>query len=668
MQLQSIKLENFRQFKDEEVEFSVDKIKNVTIILGENGTGKTSISQAFTWCLYGTTEFKDQNILNKIVAKSLEPGKKVSASVVLKFIHGDKPYIVKREQVFEKENNRIVSKKLIFNVGYKQKDGVLHYLSSDEVDIEISKILPPMLSKYFFFDGERIDKMSKDLQDKDRSAEFANAVHSLLGLNAMQSALIHLRKPHSKYSVIGHYEDIFNAVNDAKIKECTDAIKEYENKLEQNQSTIDTHKSNIINGINRISQLQGEIAKYADAAKLQSQVLDYKKQLGVITKARINTVTNTIKNFWSGMNFFFGKSMINKSITILAKGDYTLKGIPTIDDKTLDFLLEKGKCICGCELREGTQAYKEIKALYDYIPPKVLGSAIGQFVTESRTKTEEDKDAYTNFCENMGTIRSQDFDIAELQKKISNLETQLGDPSQYPNISDRQNEIKSTDTNIKEWRKEIERLKEEQGALRNKRDIAEEQRKRLALADENNKKIEIYKSYAEKIYEILKDEYTQKETIVRQDLEKTINEIFNVIYNGDMSITIDEKYNIQANVNSYSGYVETSSAQSISVIYAFIAGVIKMAREGRSGQQDDNMLLTAESYPLVMDAPLSTFDKRRIKSVCETLPQIAKQVIIFIKDTDGDFAKAYLANKIGRSYVMSKVNKNEFLTHIVREA
>lgn len=47
MLLKSIKLANFRQFLNEEITFaSGENGKNVTIILGENGTGKTTFAQA----------------------------------------------------------------------------------------------------------------------------------------------------------------------------------------------------------------------------------------------------------------------------------------------------------------------------------------------------------------------------------------------------------------------------------------------------------------------------------------------------------------------------------------------------------------------------------------------------------------------------------------------
>ena len=59
MLLQSIELQNFRQFINEKIDFSTDPERNVTLIIGENGTGKTTFAQAFFWCLYGYTIFTE---------------------------------------------------------------------------------------------------------------------------------------------------------------------------------------------------------------------------------------------------------------------------------------------------------------------------------------------------------------------------------------------------------------------------------------------------------------------------------------------------------------------------------------------------------------------------------------------------------------------------------
>lgn len=103
MLLKSIKLTNFRQFIDEQITFADGSDgKNVTIILGENGTGKTTFAQAFFWCMYGETEFSDKMMLNRHVANRLLAGQTAVVSVVLKLTHGDNAYTLTRQQTYTK--------------------------------------------------------------------------------------------------------------------------------------------------------------------------------------------------------------------------------------------------------------------------------------------------------------------------------------------------------------------------------------------------------------------------------------------------------------------------------------------------------------------------------------------------------------------------------------
>ena len=53
MKLETISIKNYRQYRDVEIEFDTNPSKNFTIIKGNNGTGKTTLLNAFNWCLYG---------------------------------------------------------------------------------------------------------------------------------------------------------------------------------------------------------------------------------------------------------------------------------------------------------------------------------------------------------------------------------------------------------------------------------------------------------------------------------------------------------------------------------------------------------------------------------------------------------------------------------------
>lgn len=152
MLLKSIKLENFRQFRDESIDFAqgVDG-KNVTIIIGENGTGKTTFAQAFFWCLYGETEFSDKIILNKKVAAEMVPGNEKNVKVTLKLQHGAVDYKLIREQTYRKDySNNVKGDNTVFDIEIKDAGGNMSYIKKSQCESEVKAILPKELSRYFF--------------------------------------------------------------------------------------------------------------------------------------------------------------------------------------------------------------------------------------------------------------------------------------------------------------------------------------------------------------------------------------------------------------------------------------------------------------------------------------------------------------------------------------
>ena len=294
------------------------------------------------------------------------------------------------------------------------------------------------------------------------------------------------------------------------------------------------------------------------------------------------------------------------------------------------------------------------------MPPQSLSTNVSDFKKESNRRANARENLYDDIREKMAIISKQDEEIVNLNDDLNAIEKKLSSNDVRNTVRTINAEIQICDQTIRKNQTERDQLLMKKGGFEKDATRADTERRNLTLLDENNKKIEIYKAYAEKIYEELQEVYDSSETEIRSKLEATINEIFRTIYEGGLSLTIDEKYHISVYANDYDGDVETSTAQSISVIFAFITGIIKMARENRTANNEDAKLLSSEPYPLVMDAPLSTFDKRRIKTVCESLPNIAEQVIIFIKDTDGEVAEDYMGDKIGSRHQFDK--KNEFET------
>lgn len=661
MLLTKLKLKDFRQFKGEQsIAFSTDLEKNVTVIMGENGSGKTTLAQAFTWCLYGDTDFDDKSMICKATAQSLLPSQSEIVKVELSLTHNEIDYVCIREQRYSKDAKGTMKRpnQSIFKIAYKGKNGQKEFVTDNETELRMKEILPKELSKYFFFDGERIGNMSKEIR-RGKSQEFANAVHSLLGLSALQSALEHLKSRPSKISVIRSYDESFDSKSDSKIAQYTREISEYETqilKMENRLSAIDEEEVIAREEINKLEELIRKNQESKDFAKKRDEL---KTKMNGLKSRKMSSEDSLLKSFSSNAHSFFAKKMMSDALRVLSDADKIDKGIPHIHAQTIEYLIRRNRCICGERIEFGNDAYKHLNELLEFIPPQSISTYISQFVRECELKCKGADALFDDVDTKYGFIRDFEKTYEECEANILSINQRL---EGMQNVGELQSKLNKYSNALSKLSSEKSELNRQIGAKTTQKNRKENERKELTLKDENNRRIEQYKAYAQYMYNSLRLLYHEKETETRKLLEKTVNEIFKSIYNGGFSLSIDEKYNIQVVVNDYDGFnedVETSTAQSISVIFAFIAGVIKMARQSKNSE---NEMLVSEPYPLVMDAPLSAFDKKRIKTVCDALPNVAEQVIIFIKDTDGELAETYMGEKVGLRYEFKK--DNEFETYL----
>ncbi|RGY96684.1 AAA family ATPase [Clostridium sp. AM58-1XD] len=657
MLLKEMKLRDFRQFRNEQsIQFSTDPDRNVTIIMGENGSGKTTLAQAFTWCLYGDTDFEDTEVLNKIKAQEMGPNQECIVKVELLLRHLDVDYTMIREQKYTTDSVGGLKRpnNTIFRIAYKNVDGQTEFIKDTETEFRMKEILPKELSRYFFFDGERIGNMSKEIR-RGRSPEFAEAVKRLLGLSAFSAALDHLNG-RSQNSVIKSYEKDYDSKSDSKISEYTNEMDRYDTRLQEIDSRLVEIDNERLTVSDKVKEIEQRISDNKDSEKYAQERIKLNKKLNGLTISKVNNTVGIIQLLNNRVTSWMSQKLIYDALQELASSNKIDTGIPDIHARTVQYLIKRGTCLCGREIEFGNDAHKELMRLLDYIPPQSVGTIIGQFIRECELKSKAADGTFDELSEKYSIVRNFENDYDEVLHQIESINKKL---EGMANVGELQKRYTYYNTELKKMDIEHDRLIEERGKLQTKRERCETNINELSLKDENNRRVARFKAYAVYIYQQLNAIYKEKEQETREKLEKTVNEIFKEIYNGGFSLSLDEKYNIQVTVDNFDGYIgdiETSTAQSISVIFAFIAGVIRLARENDT---DENAMLLTEAYPLVMDAPLSAFDKARIKTVCDTLPKVAEQVIIFIKDTDGEIAEENMGNRVGARYLFDKINEFE---------
>lgn len=336
--------------------------------------------------------------------------------------------------------------------------------------------------------------------------------------------------------------------------------------------------------------------------------------------------------------------------------------IPSLEAPALLYLLKNGKCICGEPLVPGDSHFNEVNNLLDFVPPKTLGTMLQEVKTENKHVEQLAQNFYAEFDR---IIR----DIAEDDERIENDEVEKA--SLYALLSDTSvgEKAKAKRANIepslKRLKQEVINLAATMQILSTEIERLKTEKEKLVIVSAKNESYYRALAYAKRIYEDFYGRYSELEENTRKELEIKINEVFADIYEGGMKIKVDSQYNIKVLVDDEEleeAELEKNTAQAFSVIFAFITTVIAMAKEkanATNNQMEDwekEIFNEAEGLPLVMDAPLSNFDKTRIEQMCNIIPNIANQVVIFIKDTDGDVAEQHLSKRIGKRYMISKVN------------
>jgi DNA sulfur modification protein DndD len=164
MILEKLIIENFRQFKgNQEIVFSDNRSKNVTLIHAENGFGKTTLLNAILWALYGhhglTPDFEGQDKLihNGLAHEYRNRKSELEMKVQLTFMHENHRHIVTRSLSLAQQDVDVRRTELDLEI---KRDG--QTFRDDNPKRLIQSIVPEGIAKFLFFNGERMDHLGLD--------------------------------------------------------------------------------------------------------------------------------------------------------------------------------------------------------------------------------------------------------------------------------------------------------------------------------------------------------------------------------------------------------------------------------------------------------------------------------------------------------------------------
>lgn len=663
MILHKLEMYNFRQYIGKQnVEFSADPEKNVTVLIGVNTSGKTTIVRAFEWCLYGKNGFEDQVLLNTEVRDNMNEGESQDVSVAVTFEHNSIVYTLKRLYKYLCNERKTEDGKTVVMLNKKPEEELtLEYLQSDgqtktpidrsNITESMDRVLPKDLSDYFFFGGERISGIAN-------RTDLSKAVRGLMRLDVLENARTHLS------GVVKSFESKIDTTGDANAQKAKDSLETYKIKKAQLEEEKKNFDEQMKYWQTKENEYSAELAKsnieQVKQAKKERDRLEatLKAEEAKLERAKMDMV----KKFNYRPYAYFGLPTISKTLDMLKKlqeQNGNVECVPDMEQGAIDHLIKRGYCLCGTHLDPGTIPYLKVMEERKILPPEYIGSAIQAYKTKSEGYLAGSED----FKE---TIEEKYKEIRALQRQIGNLKDELAKQSDIiiddTDAKEIERKRKDAHTKYLDAKSDYDLCVSKIGGYNSNIKNCEDAIDKYAKSSTKNARVARYIMYSQKVYEWLSETYKGKEEIVRSELQKRVNDNFAKMYHGERSILIDDKYRVK-----YSD-VTTEESDGLKAVksFAFIASLVSMAKDKIL---DDEEMKLGQVYPLVMDAPFSNLDEIHIHNICKILPNTANQVVIAVKDNDWEYASSNLQKYVGKSYVIEKdhdANGKEIdtMTHI----
>jgi DNA sulfur modification protein DndD len=627
MKLEYIMVENFRQFYGEqEAEFATESDLNVTVFHGLNGAGKTSLFSAITWCLYQNVPTDIGDLINRRAVSETDEGNTVKAKVTIWFRHQGSRYIATRTLLGKKVGVRweqLGDSCTFTKMMTAGSVPIMNYIDF------VNSVLPENVRPYFFFDGEKMDDLTRA-----ESTDVENAIRNFIRLPALLKAKEHLD------SVATEFRRGLKTQATGELQALIGREDQLRAEKTQTQQIRDEVKEQIRVLREQITEIDNKLIDSEQAKELQTEREHCLQNIKSYEETEHDSVQAIQKNV-NRVYAIYLSDCVQKALSVL--DEKRQKGeVPSgIREQLIKDLIESKECICGRSFHEDDEVYKRLQRLLrhtasDELETKVstLGGqlrAFAQQVSYTVEAIDRDMKSRAKAQQQMGHLRDQ-VDNLSRRLKAFPLEEIAGLEKRRISFNQRYErylqDLGQTEQRLINLDKDIESIHEKQKQQ-------EAQQGKLKL---QSHKVELSQRAADAIDGmtlIFKEE-------ARKNVEIVTKQIFNklawkqahfndVTLSGDFHMEVIDQWGLPTRK-------ELSAGERQILSLSFICAMAKVA---------------GEEAPLVMDTPFGRLSGNHLINVAQNLPDLCSQLILFVTDREWDEAsKTSLEPRTGAQYCL----------------
>ena len=680
MIIKEIRIKNFRSYYGDNNRFEFSD--GLTLILGDNGDGKTTFFEALEWLFKteldrGNKELENVSEMRK---SKLEIGEQDEVSVFMSFEH-DGLKSVEKSFTFERTGDTTYRAGKVSYTGYEDTDSGREQVSGK---LLINRCYDSFIQRFSMFKGEsKLDVFDdktalKTLVDKFSDIKtFDELVESTSSFEAKaNSAYLKEMKSDEKVSKeakslelkIQHVSnDIAQKKND--IREKQSSLEIYSSRLkelEQNQETSERYKEiedrrktqqekkNKLNSqIGMVDYNHALLDKFWILAPYPKILQEFKQKCSAYSKEK----RRLEREFDREQAEAIGKLKAVKEIQgTLINGSTELPWyLP--DQETMEEMIHDHVCkVCGRPAPEGSDAYEfMVHKLEDYkrhVEAK-LKKELAEKEIENKTlfKNNHIENLHSLSISLSGNAESQISNIAmeinERQELVANLRKQLKDVEEkLQDIMDEKSRLLIQAGNVSESVLEkdfndIKGLFDQKGRaeirlteMNNELSLLQNQMKGLQTEfdalNPSSGQVKVLRDVHRALEEISKAFANAKEDNLRRflnDLSEKANEYLDILSADDfhgvirLAQTADESTEIKLFSSNKTEITKPSGSQKTEMYISVLFAISDFTKEKRD-----------EDYPLIFDAATSSFGDSKEEEFYNVIDRLDKQCIIVTKD------------------------------------
>jgi DNA sulfur modification protein DndD len=423
MRIDRLYINNYRQFREIELRFTRNSNRDLHIIIGKNGAGKTNILNAINWCLYKeephlSKDSQQLPILNLQTIEDSQEGedRDIKVEIGIK-TDNERKITFSRKASYRvyKGGNKPAIQNSYFEVLQADNSGT-KIISGDVANNYVERFVPIGIREFFFFDGERLDNYF-------RKNTAQNVRHSIFLISQVE--LLENRMEHRLHETLSDLRK-----EAGKISPDIDKTQETLEKAEENLRDVEKQMEECIQQIeicsDGIKEHEGKLRGAPEVSELQDEKLSLKSDMK--HKKRLKEDKQKDKQ---DLIFDLGKTImlwpaIKESLEIIEKKKRNKEIPPTSDKSLLEKILKNKSCsICGRPL-DNTSGGRVKNLLKDV----ELSSVINQNFSNMDNPLQRLRDNVVDFKEKIKRITDEienlDKDLERIEQRLNKIERTIG--------------------------------------------------------------------------------------------------------------------------------------------------------------------------------------------------------------------------------------------------